>query len=143
MPSEHQIEAACAAIQRAFADSFEGRSEPVFPLYRRELRVMAIAAIDAANRARAPSSFAAADMPALRALHRARAKQALAMQACACDLTDGFCGPREGRCMREEKGHKRSCARVAEGMLQAIETCGCAVIWEHDPTLKVTLEKIP
>lgn len=70
---------------------------------------------------------------AIRAKHRARALQALASHRCATDLTDGFCGPRDGECFGE--CHGRNCVRQAEGLLQALETVGCIVVWEHDPSL--------
>lgn len=63
--------------------------------------------------------------------HRARALQAIAHERCVTDLTDGFCGPRDGKCSRQNPGMRR-CDAQAESILRAIETVGCYVVWHFD-----------
>ena len=71
--------------------------------------------------------------PAMYAKHRARALQALAHERCVTDLTNGFCGPRDGKCFRDSNG--RSCVRQAESLLQALESSGMRAVWVYDPAL--------
>lgn len=133
MPTEQEIDAAAAALPSG---------ETLGPALA---RINARAALEAADRVRAPASFACADATALRARHRTRAKQAIAQFICACDLTDGFCSPRDGKCHWENNGRRglRTCSAVAEGALKAMEGCGMSVVWDYDPTLRVTMEKRP
>lgn len=129
MSSMEEIEAAERAVR--LAASAERGASP---------REIAIAALEAAAHVRAPASFQCADGAALRVRHRARALQAIAEHRCSTDLTDGFCGPRDGRCHWQERGH-RGCAAQAEGILAAMESRGMSVVWDHDPNLVVTMEK--
>lgn len=133
MPSEEEIEAAAAALP--FAATIGAAAA----------RVAARLVLEAADRVRAPKAFACADGAAMRANHRARAKQAMADEACSTDLTDGFCGPQDGRCHWDDdkRPARRTCSARAEGMLRAIESRGCVVVWEHDPTLRIAMEKKP
>ncbi len=64
--------------------------------------------------------------------HRARALRAIANVRCTTDLTDGFCGPRDGKCRQNNPGMRR-CDAQAESILLAIESVGCYVIWHFDP----------
>jgi hypothetical protein len=76
---------------------------------------------------------------ATRAKHEARALQAIANERCASDLTDGFCGPRDGachHCNRPEGGARVTCTRQARAALHALQTVGMTVVWEHDPALQ-------
>jgi hypothetical protein len=61
--------------------------------------------------------------------HRARAVEAIAREICSTDMTDGFCGPRDGQCPRAPI---RDCIKRAEGCMRAIETVGCMVTWPYD-----------
>jgi hypothetical protein len=73
------------------------------------------------------------------AKHRARAIEQLAAHRCATDLTDGFCGPRDGNCQRASAllgSDHRNCMILAEGLMQAIESRGCTVVWAYDPVVK-------
>ncbi len=70
------------------------------------------------------------------AKHRARALQAIANHICTTDLTDGFCGPRDGACCRQKGSWRRGgCNVVASGILQALESNGMVVVWDYDPAL--------
>lgn len=105
-------------------------------------REIASAAVEAAARVRAPASFQCADGAALKALHRQRALQAIAKYRCSTDLTDGFCGPRDGQCHWEGKDSSvRGCIAQAEAILKAVESLGMSVVWDLDPNLVVTMEK--
>ncbi len=72
--------------------------------------------------------------------HRQRGKNALADHLCATLMTDGFCSPRndEGRmsapqqCVHMTKGEHRDCCARAEGLVKAIESRGCKIVWVHD-----------
>lgn len=61
--------------------------------------------------------------------HRARALEAIASNLCSVHFTDGFCGPRDGKC----QGRPFDCVRLAEGCIRAMETRGMSVVWDHDP----------
>jgi hypothetical protein len=69
--------------------------------------------------------------PEMVAKHRARAVEQLASHRCSTDLTDGFCGPQDGKCHRG-LGTYRNCVVQAESLLQAIENRGCTVVWAYD-----------
>jgi hypothetical protein len=71
--------------------------------------------------------------PAMLAKHRARAIQALAHERCVTDLTDGFCGPRDGVCCRPNGS--RDCVRQAKSLLGALESSGMRAVWIYDPAL--------
>jgi hypothetical protein len=107
-----------------------------------ELGAVLHATLEAAAQVRAPASFRCADGEALRAQHRKRALDALAMHRSTTDLTNGFCAPSEGRCGRQSVTG-RNCIAQAEGLLKAIEGRGMSVVWDHDPNLIVTMEKRP
>ena len=47
--------------------------------------------------------------------HKQRAIQAIAHERCVTDLTDGFCGPRDGKCQRQG-------SRQGECIKQAVRT---------------------
>jgi hypothetical protein len=69
--------------------------------------------------------------------HRARAVEQIAAHRCSTDLTDGFCGPRDGKCFWQglnEHNQYRSCMVQAEGIMRAMETRGVSVVWDHDPS---------
>lgn len=70
--------------------------------------------------------------------HRARAVEAIARHLCSVGMTDGFCGPRDGRCCETgaDKNPRRDCMVRAEGCMRAMETVGVKVVWTHDPILK-------
>jgi hypothetical protein len=69
--------------------------------------------------------------PERQEFHRApRALQNIAHEICATELTDGFCGPREGKCTRQHK--PGGCIRRAEACLQAMATSGVIPIWVYD-----------
>lgn len=65
--------------------------------------------------------------------HRERAVQAIAEHVCSVSLTDGFCGPRDGKCQRQNNLGRLDCCRLAEGCVHAMETRGMSVVWDHDP----------
>lgn len=66
----------------------------------------------------------------------ARALQAIASHRCACYLTDGFCGPRDGQCQQfAHSKYQRNCAVEARGLLDALATVGVLVVWDYDPEL--------
>ena len=137
MPSEQEVDAVFAALFGDRRPDLKGIGDDV-------LRRMLREALEAGERVRAPKAFACVSGEALRALHRERAKQSLAAHICSTDLTDGFCGPHDGVCQRRlAHPNARDCALKAEGLLQAIESRGCAVVWEHDPTLAITMEWKP
>ncbi len=124
MPTLEEIEAAeKAAIAAGCLSGFR----------RDRLRTIVTAVLEAAERVRAPASFNFPGDEAMRVRHRARALQAIAQQRCETDLTTGFCCPRDGECSRQSS--RGSCVHSAEGILQAIETRGLAVIWRMDPAL--------
>lgn len=62
--------------------------------------------------------------------HRARAVEAIASELCNTHFTDGFCGPRDGKC---HQGRHVDCMRLAHGCMKAMETRGMSVVWDHDP----------
>jgi hypothetical protein len=70
--------------------------------------------------------------------HRARAVEQLALHRCSTDLTDGFCCPRDGRCARGASIGRpdRDCMRQAEGLMQAVESRGCTVVWAFDQSMQ-------
>lgn len=74
--------------------------------------------------------------PEMVARHRARAVDQLARHMCSTDLTDGFCTITEGECRNPARGNSwspsQNCMVRAEGLMQAIETVGCAVVWAYD-----------
>lgn len=63
----------------------------------------------------------------------ARALQAIAHERCVTDLTDGFCGPRDGKC--RHMAPQRRCVVQAAAILQSLETAGMLVVWDYDPEL--------
>ncbi len=65
--------------------------------------------------------------------HRERAVQAIAEHVCSVNLTDGFCGPRDGKCQRQNNLGRLDCRRLAEGCVHAMETRGITVDWQFDP----------
>jgi hypothetical protein len=69
--------------------------------------------------------------------HRARALQAIAHERCVTDLTDGFCGPRDGKCQRAraDEPNTANCCRQAEAILRAMETSGIQPVWIYDPEM--------
>lgn len=67
------------------------------------------------------------------AKHRQRAVEALASHRCNTDLTDGFCGPRDGKCHRASH---RDCMVQAEGLMRSIENVGCTVVWAFDREMR-------
>jgi hypothetical protein len=91
-------------------------------------------AYDAAQKARVLQAAFPARSAETAAKHRARAVEALASHRCATDLTDGFCGPRDGKCQNPSfgGGTYRNCMIQAEGLMQAIESRGCTVVWAFD-----------
>jgi hypothetical protein len=72
-----------------------------------------------------------ADRHATLPKHRARAVQAMANHLCTTDYTDGFCGPRDGRCTKEGP-RRRDCIRAATGLFEALVTVGIQVVWPYD-----------
>lgn len=138
MSSEQEVEAGAGAIEQAW----DGLGVSPFLFYPREIKELARVAIAAAERVRAPKAFAADGTQGMRALHRARALQAIAEERCASDLTTGFCSPRDGKCQWEGAAH-RACIASAASILRALETQGMVVVWENDPTLSVCMEKRP
>lgn len=71
---------------------------------------------------------------ATKAKHHARALRAIATHLCATDMTDGFCQPRDGKCIGqggERPGH-RNCIVRAEGCLFSLKTCGMTAVWLFD-----------
>lgn len=72
--------------------------------------------------------------------HYARAVDALAHHRCSTDLTDGFCGPRDGACAREGRLSRGArarggCIAAAEGLLAALASRGMMVVWVYDKEL--------
>lgn len=88
---------------------------------------------DAEKAARFQAAFPARSREMV-AKHRARAVEQLASHRCNCDLTDGFCGPRDGQCRKSgaERPGRANCMIQAEGLMQAIEGRGCTVVWAFD-----------
>lgn len=87
------------------------------------------------------ATFAAAfpaRTPEMVAKHRARAVECLASHRCSTDLTDGFCGPQDGKCIGQngERPSHRNCMRQAEGLMKAIESRGCTVVWAFDQNMR-------
>lgn len=68
--------------------------------------------------------------------HYARALQVIAHHRCVTDLTDGFCGPKDGLCVRERISDNRKCATSAAAILRALEANGMSVVWDYDPANK-------
>lgn len=66
--------------------------------------------------------------------YRERVIEAIASHRCSTDLTDGFCGPRDGKCSGQggERPPHRNCCTQARGILAAIESVGMSVIWTFD-----------
>lgn len=63
--------------------------------------------------------------------HRQRAVDAIALHLCSTDLTDGFCGPRDGKCIGQngERPSHRNCVVKANGCMQAMQSCGVHAVW--------------
>jgi hypothetical protein len=72
--------------------------------------------------------------------HRERAIQAIAGHTCSTELTDGFCSPRDGKCIGQkgERPDHRNCVVKAKGYLQALDSVGVKVVWTHDPILRAS-----
>lgn len=70
--------------------------------------------------------------------HRKRAIQAIAEHRCSCDLTTGFCGPRDGKCTRPtaESRPDRNCIVQATALVEAMATNGVVPIWVYDKIFK-------
>lgn len=67
--------------------------------------------------------------------HRARAVEAMAYHICACEKTDGFCSPRDGKCHNPLGGKRemrQNCMASSEQLMRAIESRGCMVVWPYD-----------
>lgn len=88
----------------------------------------------AAEKAERVRSAFPARTPEMVAKDRARAVEQLASHRCSTELTDGFCGPQDGTCIGQggERPLHRNCMRQAEGLMQAIESHGCTVVWAFD-----------
>lgn len=71
--------------------------------------------------------------PEMVAKHRARAVLELAQHRCSTDLTNGFCGPNDGKCERPDH---RNCMFQAEHLMRAIESRGCTVVWAFDQNMR-------
>lgn len=65
----------------------------------------------------------------------ARALQAIANHRCVCDLTDGFCGPRDGECTQRGRRPRGGCNVEAKGILDSLATVGVIVVWDFDPEM--------
>jgi len=82
----------------------------------------------------------------IKAKHRQRGLNAMAEHLCATDLTDGFCCPQtEGHLMSSgahcrnparSRNNRLDCVARALGLVQAIESRGCSIVWDHDPALE-------
>lgn len=59
--------------------------------------------------------------------HKKRALQAIAHERCVSDLTDGFCGPKDGQCQRQHSPGE--CIRQAAACVRAMETNGVFPLW--------------
>jgi ribosomal protein L37E len=68
--------------------------------------------------------------------HRGRALHAMAGHICSTRLTNGFCGPRDGRCHNygadDPLRQHLNCMFQARGLMGAVETVGCKVVWAFD-----------
>lgn len=66
--------------------------------------------------------------------HRSRAVEAMASHLCTTDFTNGFCGPRDGKCQRRTAAERpdRDCMKVADGCMRAMESRGIQVVWPYD-----------
>jgi hypothetical protein len=75
--------------------------------------------------------------PEIAAKHRARAIDNVASHLCSTDLTDGFCGPRDGQCFNPGRGRnaRLNCMARAESIMQAVESRGCTVVWVFDKAM--------
>ena len=67
--------------------------------------------------------------------HKQRAIQAIAHERCVTDLTDGFCGPRDGKCQRQGS-RQGECIKQAVACVRAMETNGVFPIWIYDQIFK-------
>jgi hypothetical protein len=77
---------------------------------------------------------------AFNAKHCERAVDAIAGHRCSTDLTDGFCGPWDGRCRYDGRPTHRNCIIEARGILEALASRGMMVVWIHDKELPAALE---
>lgn len=64
--------------------------------------------------------------------HLARAIDCIATERCSTDLTDGFCGPRDGCCHRHGA---RDCVAQARSALAGLVSRGLMVVWVYDKDL--------
>ena len=81
--------------------------------------------------------------PALTDKHYERAVDAIALHRCSTDLTDGFCGPRDGRCPgHDENRPDRCCIVSAKGILDALASRGMIVVWVFDKELPPELQSL-
>lgn len=66
--------------------------------------------------------------------HRGRGLEAMAAHICSTDLTNGFCRPGEGKCHNDsaDKRPDQNCMEQARGIMGAIESVGCKVVWAFD-----------
>lgn len=71
--------------------------------------------------------------PEIRARHRQRAVERLALQFCGMLWTDGFCTPRATDCA------DCRCRKMAEAAIGGLDIVGCVVVWEYDPAVKEAL----
>jgi hypothetical protein len=80
----------------------------------------------------------------IKAKHRQRGLNAMAEHLCSTDYTDGFCSPDTNGLMSGAahcRHHNlpragRDCVARALGLVQAIESRGCSIVWDHDPATK-------
>lgn len=72
---------------------------------------------------------------AMRKNHRERAIETIASERCSTDLTDGFCGPRDGKCRYDDHKYHPNCMRQAESIMRMIESRGVRVVWIYDPAI--------
>jgi hypothetical protein len=81
---------------------------------------------------------------AIKAKHRQRGLNAMAEHLCSTDYTDGFCSPDTNGLMSGAahcRHHNlprngRDCVAKALGLVKAIESRGCSIVWDHDPALR-------
>lgn len=68
--------------------------------------------------------------------HRGRGPLAMASHICSTDLTNGFCAPRDGKCLNygadDPNRQHLNCMVRARGLMGALETVGCKVVWAFD-----------
>lgn len=72
---------------------------------------------------------------AMRKKHRERVIEMIASERCSTDLTDGFCGPRDGKCRYDGKSYRRDCMAQARSIMLSIESRGVRVVWIYDPAI--------